>query len=42
VLMGLKGVNAKEIFFSFPSSLRTVPTKTQSPLSGTVVSEVEK
>lgn len=35
VLMGLKGVNANEIFFSLPSSLSTVPTNTHSPKSGT-------
>lgn len=36
VLMGLNGVRANEIFFSLPSSFKTVPTKTQRPLSGTV------
>lgn len=35
VLIGLKGSSAKEIFFSLPSSFKTVPTKTQRPLSGT-------
>lgn len=33
--MGLNGVKANEIFFSFPSSFKTVPTKTHRPLSGT-------
>lgn len=35
VLIGLNGSSANDSFFSLPSSFRTVPTKTQSPLSGT-------
>ena len=35
MLIGLKGVRSSEIFFSFPSSFNTVPTKTQRPFSGT-------
>lgn len=33
--MGLNGSSANDSFFSLPSSFRTVPTKTQRPLSGT-------